>query len=127
MLAAVIAAGLLGIVRPANLAEAQETVSAGSGGSSGDESFATGDNPDGSPENFSDGSRYRPLPSYTNCGPWYNSYQNFVRAMMSHVAARAHWRTSAARAVQVAEWCQATQGLGRTVGQRRLRPADRRA
>ncbi len=93
--------GLLIIAAPAHFAHAQDVFSSGdsdssSGGGPAGDNFNGGD-PGG--EHYDAGeltphSKIRPLPGYTNCGPWYNSYQNFVEAMMKHYAG----------------WCQVRNG-----------------
>jgi hypothetical protein len=75
--------GLLSLLlAAAQRVSAQDSFAGGSNNSSPPESFNANDN--GAPDNFSDSARYRPLPGYTNCGPWYNNYNNFVRAMTQH-------------------------------------------
>jgi hypothetical protein len=76
--------GLLSLLLAvAQRAPAQDSF-AGSSNSPPSESFNANDNGNNAADNFSDGARYRPLPGYTNCAPWYNSYNNFVLAMMQH-------------------------------------------
>ena len=64
-------------------AMAQDVFAGKDSGGGQPEGFDAGDGNSG-PENFADRERYRPLPSYTNCGPWYNSYDRFVHDMMRH-------------------------------------------
>jgi len=83
--------GFLIVTPSTHFARAQDYFSSGDsdsgGGGPSNENFSSGDDGNnGGPSNDSFGGspRYRPLPGYTNCGPWYNSYSNFVRAMMQH-------------------------------------------